>query len=118
MAMDDRQLDPRRFNSESWGGPHVGRGPRTGRRGDGDIREDLSEALMHDDYLDASDIEVRVDKGDVTLNGEVDEVDDKLRAEILAQRTRGVGQVRNNLSVRSRNAEGLGPTLGMDVSQA
>ena len=45
-------------------------------------------------------------------------MDDKLRAEILAQRTRGVGQVRNNLSVRSRNAEGLGPTLGMDVSQA
>ena len=52
------------------------------------------------------------------LSGEVDEVDDKLRAEILAQRTRGVGQVRNGLSVRSRDADGLGPTLGMDVSQA
>ena len=118
MALDDRQLDPRRFNSESWGGPHAGCGPRTGRRGDEDIREDLSEALMHDDYLDASGVEVRVENGDVILSGEVDEVDDKLRAEILAQRTRGVGQVRNGLSVRSRDADGLGPTLGMDVSQA
>lgn len=123
QTFEERALDPRRFNDTEWRtgaddrrGPHRGRGPTRAGRSDTDITEDLHEALTHDRWLDASDISIEVDGGDVRLTGSVEEVDDRLRAEIHAQKTRGVGQVRNELHVRKRR--GIGPTLGMDVDES
>lgn len=116
---DSRERDRRGFKADDWRrtddrrGPHRGRGPTGRSRSDADIAADLHEALAHDRYLDASDVDVVVKNGDIALSGSVPEADDRLRAEIHAQKVRGSRQIRNELRVASR--EGLGPTLGMDV---
>ena len=52
-------------------GPHAGRGPKGYQRSDERVREIVSEALARDGELDASEIEVSVERGEVTLNGTV-----------------------------------------------
>ena len=79
---------------------HRGRGPRGYARSDERIREDVSDRLMEDPYVDASDIEVRVSGREVTLDGTVDSRHDKRRAEDIAESVAGVAHVQNNLRVR------------------
>ena len=76
-----------------------GRGPRNYRRPDQRILEDLCERLTDDDDIDASDIEVQVDQGVVTLAGTVGERWMKHRAEDLAGRCGGVRDVDNRIRV-------------------
>ncbi|WP_334161539.1 BON domain-containing protein [Phenylobacterium sp.] len=83
-------------------GPHAGRGPRGWSRTDARIREAVSEALMEDPLLDAREIEVQVEGGVVSLSGEVPGGSDAHRAEQLARRCGGVGEVRNDLQVHGR----------------
>lgn len=80
-------------------GEHRGRGPKNYVRSDDRIREDVSDRLSDDSWLDASDIEVTVAKCEVTLSGLVHTRDDKRRAEDLAERVSGVRHVQNNLRV-------------------
>ena len=88
---------------EDYEGPgHRGRGPRGYARPDERIREDVSDRLMDDPYLDASDIEVRVSGREVTLDGTVESRRDKRRAEDIAESVAGVAYVQNNLRVRRR----------------
>jgi osmotically-inducible protein OsmY len=63
---------------------HRGRGPRSYTRSDDRIREDVNDWLMEDSFVDATDIEVMVVAGEVTLTGTVDNRDMKWRAENLA----------------------------------
>jgi osmotically-inducible protein OsmY len=81
-------------------GSHRGRGPKGYRRSDDRIREDVSDRLADDSWLDASDIEVRVENGEVTLTGFVASREDKRRAETLAEDVSAVDNVQNNLRVR------------------
>lgn len=81
-------------------GEHRGRGPKGYRRSDERIREDVSDRLTDDAWLDASNVEVTVNDGEVTLSGTVDSRDAKRRAEDLAERVSGVGDVQNQLKVR------------------
>ncbi len=81
-------------------GSHRGRGPKGYRRSDDRIREDVSDRLADDSWLDASDIEVRVENGEVTLTGFVASREDKRRAETLAEDVSAVDHVQNNLRVR------------------
>ena len=93
----------------SWFGDddtHRGRGPRNYSRSDERIREDVSDRLSHDRHLDASDIEVTVSGGEVTLDGTVDSRAAKRHAEDLAEDCSGVKHVQNNLRVRDRQASG------------
>src|SRR5690606_35444851 len=53
-------------------GVHVGRGPKGYRRSDEAIADDIDERLTRHPDLDATDIEVRVMNGEVSLTGEVD----------------------------------------------
>jgi hypothetical protein len=85
-------------------GPHRGKGPRGYVRSDARILEDVSDRLADDGQLDATDIEVKVEAGEVTLDGQVQSRDDKRRAEALAERASGVRHVQNNLRVRSAKA--------------
>ena len=89
-------------------GEHRGRGPRGYQRSDERIREDVSDRLSDDGHLDASDIEVTVSKGEVTLNGTVSSRDQKRRAEDLAEEVSAVSHVQNNLRVNK----------GTDISAA
>lgn len=91
-----RRMDERRAR-------HRGRGPKGYRRSDDRIKEDVSDRLSDDWYLDASDIEVNVDSGEVTLSGTVDSRSDKRRAEDLAESVSGVTNVENRLRVKQRD---------------
>ena len=88
-------------------GLHRGRGPKSYSRSDGRILEDVNDRLTDDPFLDASDIEVSVEKGEVTLSGQVSSRHDKRRAEDLAENVSGVKHVQNNLRVRDASSGGL-----------
>lgn len=76
---------------------HAGRGPRNYSRPDERIREDICERMTSDRRLDATDIEVTVRNGEVTLSGRVGGRDDKRHAEDLAASVSGVRDVHNQL---------------------
>lgn len=85
---------------------HRGKGPRSYSRSDERLTEDLNEQLMHDDDIDASDISVRVESGEVTLEGTVTERWMKHRAEDLVERCSGVKDVDNRIRVKKSGAGG------------
>ena len=82
-------------------GPHTGRGPRNYRRSDERIREDVSDVLTRHGEIDASEIEVTVENGEVTLAGTVDSRRTKRLAEDVVEPVRGVRDVHNRLRVQS-----------------
>jgi osmotically-inducible protein OsmY len=61
------------------------------------ICKDVTDRMVEDTDLDASDIEVGVDDGAVTLSGSVDSLWDKRRAEDIAKSVYGVRGVNNKL---------------------
>ena len=65
---------------------YAGVGPRGYRRSDERIQEDVNELLTADPNIDASDIEVRVEAGVVTLTGVVEDRASKRLAEDLARK--------------------------------
>lgn len=81
-------------------GRHAGRGPRGYQRSDERIREDVAEILWEHGEIDASDIDVTVANGEVTLEGTVDSRWTKRMAEDAAYKARGVNDVHNRLRVR------------------
>ena len=76
-----------------------GRGPKNYQRSDDRIREDVCELLTDDGYVDATDVEVNVGGGIVTLSGNVADRNQKRRAEDLVERVGGVREVQNNLRI-------------------
>lgn len=78
-----------------------GRGPKGYRRSDDRIREDVNDRLSDDPYLDASEVDVAVNGGEVTLSGTVDSRHARRRAEDIAESVSGVSHVQNNLRQRS-----------------
>jgi osmotically-inducible protein OsmY len=84
---------------------HVGRGPKGYQRSDDRIRDEICDCMTDDPVLDASDIEVDVKQGEVTLRGTVTSRDQKRRAEDVAERISGVRDVTNQLRV-SREGHG------------
>lgn len=77
----------------------AGRGPRNALRPDSLIAEELSERLRDDELLDASEILVGVEGGQVLLTGEVPERWMKHRAEDIADGLRGVKEIENRIRV-------------------
>jgi osmotically-inducible protein OsmY len=80
-------------------GQFMGRGPKGYQRSDARITEDVCDRLADDPYIDASNMEVAVNKGEVTLSGTVSDRDDKRRAEDLIDDISGVREVHNQLRV-------------------
>jgi osmotically-inducible protein OsmY len=95
----DRDAEHRRLQDELRAS-HRGRGPKGYKRSDARIQEDVNERLTDDPYIDATDIDVVVSAGDVTLTGVVLSREDKRRAERLAEEVPGVGDIQNNLRLR------------------
>jgi hypothetical protein len=79
---------------------HVGKGPKGWQRSDDRIREEVNETLARHPEIDASEIEVRVQNGEVTLTGTVDERRDKRMAEDIVERVFGVKDVENKIKVK------------------
>jgi hypothetical protein len=81
-------------------GPYVGLGPKGYTRSDETIYEDACQRLMRFGYVDARDIEVKVERGEVTLEGSVHDRDQKRLAEDLVDAVPGVVDVHNRIRVR------------------
>jgi BON domain-containing protein len=81
-------------------GQHTGKGPRNYKRQDNRIEEDINERLTQHSMIDASDIEVTVSNGEVTLRGYVDRREAKRLAEDLAEAVFGVKEVHNQIRVK------------------
>jgi hypothetical protein len=100
---------------------HYGRGPKGYTRSDDRVREDVSDRLMEDWEVDATDIEVTVASGEVTLTGTVGDRQSKRRAENIAANVLGVKDVQNNLRVRkidpfATGREAAAMTQGSDAT--
>lgn len=93
----DRAREPRSWRDR--GGLSSWFGGARRRSSDRVLWTVVTERLDSDRRLDASDVEVLVRDGEVTLNGTVRHRDDKRRAEDLAE-VRDVTHVQNNLRVR------------------
>jgi osmotically-inducible protein OsmY len=101
FGADDRD---RRHREDQRSGLHKGKGPRGYSRSDERIREDISDRLSDDPYVDASDIEVKVSNGEVVLEGHTENKQAKRRAEDIAEAVAGVKNVENHLKVSHSTA--------------
>jgi hypothetical protein len=81
-------------------GPHSGRGPKNYKRSDQRIEEEINDMLTQHGDIDASEIEVKVSNGDVTLSGSVDERQAKHMAEDIAGSVMGVKDVNNQIRIK------------------
>jgi hypothetical protein len=86
--------------SEQRRGKFFGRGPKGYRRSDERIREEISDRLMANPDVDASDIELSVAQGIVTLTGTVEDRHEKRIVDYIAEDAVGVDDVNNQLKVR------------------
>lgn len=91
----------RHFDSDQ--GRHRGKGPRNYSRSDDRITDDVNERLTADSEVDASEIDVKVEKGEVTLSGTVESKMAKRRAEDCADSVMGVKHVQNNLRMSDQS---------------
>ncbi|WP_437640512.1 BON domain-containing protein [Sorangium sp. So ce854] len=82
----------------------LGRGPKGYRRSDERIREDICEMISDRDDIDAGEVTVRVQNGEVTLEGTVNERHHKRLIEHIAEGARGVEDVHNQIRVQRAGA--------------
>ena len=85
---------------------HFGKGPKGYVRSDERLKEDISERLLRDHEIDASDISVEAKNGNVTLSGSVNDRRLKHYVEDVIEQCTGVKEIDNRLTVRARNNEG------------
>ena len=88
---DERQEEQGRRQTNS--------GPRSRRKPDESLRQEIREILTADPELEVTDIEVEVEGGAVTLRGAVADSDARLLAEELVESLSGVREVHNRLRV-------------------
>jgi osmotically-inducible protein OsmY len=84
-------------------GRHFGRGPKGYQRSDDRLTEEINEMLTRHPDIDASEIEVKVNRGTVTLSGNVDDRQTKRQIEDLVEDVLGVTEVQNQLRVSRGN---------------
>lgn len=90
-------------------GSHRGRGPRNYRRSDESITDELIDRFTDHPDLDATQILLQVEDGEVTLTGEVPERRMKHLAEDIAAELRGITELHNRIRVDDGKSW-LGPT--------
>lgn len=98
-----RNYSQNNFQSGNYQETRVKRGPKNYRRSDERIREDIYDRLTDQYDIDASDIEVAVQNGEVTLTGMVDSRQAKRHAEDIAEAVSGVAHLENRLRVKGQN---------------
>jgi hypothetical protein len=119
-TLDGSRVDSSEFADPEWAGrklepdrlpdtDHTGRGPRTYRRPDLRVHDDICLLLTEDSHLDATEVEVSVEHGEVLLTGTVASRRLKHLAEDIAYRVSGVLDVTNHLKV--------GPLSGSSTSR-
>jgi osmotically-inducible protein OsmY len=66
---------------------------------DDKLAQNVKDALLRDTVVDSFQVDVKAERGTVTLNGTVDSYYEKSHAEDVANRLNGVVSVKNNLDV-------------------
>jgi hypothetical protein len=92
----------RREGWDEYYGGQSGRGPRGYLRRDERIMDDVCELLTRDRDIDASQVDVKVEAGVVTLTGKVEDRNTKKYAGLLAERVSGVKDIHNLLEFYRR----------------
>ena len=81
------------------------RGPKGYKRSDERIREDVCDRLSEHPIIDSSDVEIKVQNGEVTLTGTVTERRHKHLIEQVAEAISGVQDVTNQIRVKREETE-------------
>ena len=89
-----------RLDEEIAAATHRGKGPKGYRPSDERLRERVCERLTDDPYIDATDIEVSVANGEITLSGTVETRQMKYAVEDLVSEMPAVTAVHNSIQVR------------------
>lgn len=87
------------FRNSSDRSGHFGKGPKGWKRSDERIKEEVCEVLFRDQHLDATNIEVSVQDGNVTLSGTIDSRFGKRHAEECIEHLSGVEDIRNEIKI-------------------
>ena len=103
MRDDDHPSLWDRVKGAFTGGSYSGKGPKNWTRSDERIREEVCECLTYHPHIDASEIDVTVKDGEVTLTGSVGDRGSKRLAEDIVEDVRGVRDVHNQLRVLRQN---------------
>lgn len=85
-------------------GTHYGKGPKGWKRSDEKIREEVCESLFLSGDVDASDIDVSVTNGVVSLKGTVDSRFSKKLVEDITDDVTGVTDVQNTLTIKKEES--------------
>jgi hypothetical protein len=105
--------------AEAEGESFVGRGPKGYKRSEERIREDVCERLTEHPQIDASDVEVKIQGGEVILTGTVNSRRAKRLAEDVVEQVSGVSEVSNQLRVKESGSQGTsGRGVGTSGSQS
>jgi osmotically-inducible protein OsmY len=86
-------------------GGNIGKGPKGYKRSDERIHEEVCEALYRNLIVDASNIEVKVDDGVVTLTGTVASRYAKREVENCIENLSGIVDIHNELHLKDIDAE-------------
>ena len=100
-----RDLQPfeRRSHEMNFGG----RGPKGYKRSDERLKEEVCDRLTDHSFLDASEIEVNVEGGHVTLTGTVDSRRTKRMAEDALEGIRGISDISNQIKIHLPSDPGM-----------
>ncbi len=93
------------LGSFAGGGNYAGRGPKNWQRSDERIKEDINERLTEHSQIDATEIEVQVRNGEVTISGTVEDRRTKRMVEDLIEGVSGVKDVHNQLRASQAGAQ-------------
>jgi osmotically-inducible protein OsmY len=88
------------YGRSQYGQSFRGKGPQNYKRSDERIKEEVSECLTEHHMIDASDIEVSVMNGEITLKGTVRDRQMKRLSEDAVENLSGVKEVHNQLRVQ------------------
>ena len=86
--------------------PRFGKGPKGYKRSDERIKEDVSDRISQMGNVDASDVEIEVKGGEVTLTGSVPSRTMKWQLENLVESVGGVTDVNNQLRIKREEMSG------------
>jgi len=116
----DEGAERRRERDRHETGQYKGKGPKGYSRSDERIKEDINDRLSDDVFVDATEIEVNVNQGEVVLTGTVNERRAKRRAEDIAEEVSGVKNVENRIRVSTfqRPEETWASPSNIDTSQS
>ena len=98
-------------------GPFTGVGPKGYQRSDQDIFEDVCYRMSVNGQLDPSEVEIKVEDGEVTLEGKVQDRHSKRLAEEIADSVSGVFDVQNRIRVEGRSRQGWSPSREGEQTQ-